>query len=281
MTSSATAPSGKNDFHQGILGKIAALAKAPQAQLEPKGALLSILRLAAKHRALLLQNTLLREHGPVILSGPFQGMSFVRNVAEGCCVPKLLGCYEEELHPYVERAVSAGYAQIVNIGVAEGYYAVGLARRVPNARIFAFDIDENAQRTCAAVAEANGVAERVQVGGLFRGEDFAKHAEPDARTLLVCDIEGAERELLDPAAYPALRRMDIIVELHDCIEPQLSTTVPARFAGTHDVTLVKQAGRARPLPEVFQQLSHLDQLLAVWEWRAGPTPWAIMTARSS
>ena len=26
-------------------------------------------------------------------------------------------------------------------------------------------------------------------------------------------------------------------------------------------------------------LAHLDQLLAVWEWRSGATPWLVMRAR--
>lgn len=273
MTTGAAQPT-RDAFHQGILARVIALA---QARGEPKAALLNVLRLAAKHRALLLQNTLLKEYGPKVLSGPFEGMTFVRNVAEGCCVPKLLGCYEEELHPHVETAICSGYEQVLNIGVAEGYYAVGLARRMPSAHVFAFDIDENAQRTCAEVAKANGVQDRVQISGLFRGEDFAKYQ--GKRTLLVCDIEGAEKDLLDPERYPALRGMDLIVELHDCIHPKLSTTVPARFAPSHDITLVKQAGRAAPLPPLFDELGHLDQLLAVWEWRMGPTPWAIMKAR--
>jgi hypothetical protein len=270
----AASSSRREDFHASILGKIVALAKEP---IAPKAALLHVLRMAAKHRALLLQNTLLQAYGPTILGGPFAGMSFVRQVAEGCCVPKLLGCYEEELHPYVEEAVLRDYTQVLNIGVAEGYYAVGLARRMPGAKIFAFDIDDNAQQTCAAVARSNGVAERVQVGGLFRGEDFERYAEK--RTLLVCDIEGAERQLLDPYMYPALQRMDVIVELHDCLIPGLSTEVVSRFEATHDVTLVKQAGRGAPLPPLFDNLSHLDRLLAVWEWRSGPTPWAVMIAR--
>jgi hypothetical protein len=270
---SAAAPSAA-DFNAGILARLVALAGQP---IAPKAALLNVLRFAAKHRAFLLQNTLLEQYGAEILSGPFAGMRFVRQVSEGCCVPKLLGCYEEELHPYVERAVARSYAQVLNIGVAEGYYAVGLARRMPATRVFAFDIDQNAQRTCAAVARENGVQDRVQIGGQFRGEDFARYAAES--TLLVCDIEGAERELLDPEQYPALRRMDVIVELHDCLVPGLSQLIPERFAASHDITLVKQAGRAKPLPPLFDKLSQLDQLLAVWEWRSGPTPWAIMLAR--
>jgi len=268
------ATSANDDFHAGVLARLVSLANQP---VPAKVALLNVLRWAAKHRALLLQNTLLKAYGPTILGGPFAGMSFVRQVAEGCCVPKLLGCYEEELHPHVEDAIARDYAQVLNIGVAEGYYAVGLARRMPNTRVFAFDTDANAQKTCAAVAQANAVAERVHIAGLFRGEDFERYAGES--TLLICDIEGAERELLDPTAYPALRRMDIIVELHDCLIAGLSTEIPRRFAASHDITLVKQAGRATPLPSVFEPLSHLDQLLAVWEWRSGPTPWAIMKAR--
>jgi len=34
-------------------------------------------------------------------------------------------------------------------------------------------------------------------------------------------------------------------------------------------------------PSWFNNLSHLDQLLATWEWRAGPTPWLVMKAKES
>src|SRR3954465_1480995 len=111
-TSGASVPPSRDDFHESILRKVVALAKEPVA---PKAALLGVLRLAAKHRCLLLQNTLLEAYGATILGGPFAGMSFVRQVAEGCCVPKLLGCYEEELHPYIEQAVLRDYTQVLNI----------------------------------------------------------------------------------------------------------------------------------------------------------------------
>jgi len=30
--------------------------------------------------------------------------------------------------------------------------------------------------------------------------------------------------------------------------------------------------------QLLGNLAHLDQLLAVWEWRSGPTPWLVMKA---
>ena len=101
------------------------------------------------------------------------------------------------------------------------------------------------------------------------------------RALVVCDIEGGETALLDPERYPALRAMDLIVELHDSPAARPSVVIPERFGATHDVTMVRHGGRAVALPALFEPLGHLDQLLAVWEWRSGPTPWAVMRARGT
>jgi hypothetical protein len=60
------------------------------------------LRLLAKYRSTLLQNTLVQQHGTRVMSGPFAGMDFVAQSAEGCHIPKLLGCYEEKLHPFLQ-----------------------------------------------------------------------------------------------------------------------------------------------------------------------------------
>lgn len=234
------------------------------------------LRLLAKYRSLQMQGLLVEAEGLKVLDGPFKGMTFLPASAEGCHIPKLLGCYEAELQPHIEAAAQRGYAAIINVGSAEGYYAVGLARLIAHAMIHARDINPAAQIACRNLAAANDVADRVVVGGEFKGEDFAAFATQ--KTLVVCDIEGGENSLLDPARFPALRRMDIIVELHDRPQSKMSEIIPQRFAQSHEIALVNARAREVELPDVFQNLPHLDQLLAVWEWRAGPTPWAIMRA---
>src|SRR5229473_2239235 len=90
------------------------------------------LRYLAKYRSALIQWTLIRTEGQKVLNGPFQGMMLASGSAEGCYVPKLLGCYEAELHPYVAEAAQRGYEAIINVGTAEGYYAIGMARLLPS-----------------------------------------------------------------------------------------------------------------------------------------------------
>ncbi len=237
------------------------------------------LRLLAKWRSVLIQNTLIQQQGTVVLDGPLKGMTFLPHSAEGCHIAKLLGCYEQPLHPFLEQVIATNYPTILNIGCAEGYYAVGLARRMSETRVLAYDLNPKAQETCRLLAQKNGVAQQVEVSGFFRPQDFAAFA--GEKTLLLCDIEGAERELLDPKQSPALKQMDIIVESHECLIPGITEELIRRFDSSHDITLVQDNGQRQltNLPAWFYNLAHLDQLLAVWEWRSGSTPWLVMRAK--
>jgi len=123
--------------------------------------------------------------------GPFRGMVYPRLEACGSVlVPKLLGSYEEELHDTLETCFRTGYSDVVDIGCAEGYYAVGCAMRLPKARVHAFDLDGRARELCAELAAANGVAQRVSISGICTPQAL-RTLETHGRTLIVCDCEGA------------------------------------------------------------------------------------------
>lgn len=262
-------------IRQQLLGSLAEPRPDVAAQLN------NALRLLSKWRSVLIQNTLLQRHGTVVMDGPLKGLDFVPQSAEGCHIPKLLGCYEQPLLPHIARAIAAHYPLILNIGCAEGYYAVGMARHMPDTRVLAFDRNPKARQVCAELAAKNGVSDRVTVGALFRLEDFAAHA--GQRVLVLCDIEGAERDLLDRQAAPALAGMDLIVESHECLVPGVTKLLIDRFSATHELTVVQDDGQRRldDAPAWFGNLAHLDQLLAVWEWRSGPTPWLVMKAKAA
>lgn len=263
-------------LHANVMDQLRRLTEQPVEQ----GTLNNALRLLSKWRSVLIQNTLIQQEGLSVMQGPLAGLEFIAQSAEGCHVPKLLGCYEQPLQPYITQALSAGYELILNIGCAEGYYAVGMARRLANAQVLAHDLDENAQLRCKELAQKNGVADRVQVAGLFTPEDFARSV--DKRTLVLCDIEGGEDALLDPTKAPALAGMDMIVESHECLVPGITKRLIDRFSATHEITLVHDDGQRQldSPPVWFNNLAHLDQLLATWEWRSGPTPWLVMRSQS-
>ncbi len=234
----------------------------------------NLLRLLAKWRHTLISNTIVRRNGATVLSGPFAGLRTLGYVTEGCHAPRILGTYEHELHPHILRFSRIEFDVIVNIGCAEGYYAVGMARLMPNTEVHAFDIDEAAREACRELAAMNDVGDRVQIGGVFDRTDFARYA--DKKALVFIDIEGAEIDLLDPVDSSHFNRITIIVECHDCFKKEISSEIQIRFARSHNIIKIEQEISPASLPKWLGQLGHLDQLIALWEWRMGPTPWLIM-----
>ncbi len=113
-----------------------------------------------------VESAVMFETGGIVCAGPFAGLRYpVARSAGSSLAPKLLGSYELEIQDFVERAIANRPAQVVNIGAGEGYYAVGLALRLPDASVFAFEKSESARALIRALAEHNGVASRVHVHG--------------------------------------------------------------------------------------------------------------------
>ena len=256
-------------YAQVVRERVAAWPEAPE-----MADLNDLLRALGRWRSKALARTFLSLTGPRIATGPFAGMDYVAEASEGALMPRLLGTYESELHPHLLAIAAEGLDCVIDVGCAEGYYAVGLARLMPQVTVYAFDIDPRAQAACADLAARNGVSERVIVGGEFRPDGFQAFA--GRRALVMVDAEGAEVEILQPALSPALAQMRIVVETHDLIRPGALDLMVERFKPTHRIARVDQQPRAVELPAWLRELPPLDQLLAVWEWRAAPTPWLVM-----
>jgi hypothetical protein len=223
-------------------------------------------------------------YGLTVQQGPFAGMRYPDYaVGRGeLVVPQLLGAYERELQPAFERVVARGYEQVVDIGASDGYYAVGLALKMPQATVQAFEMNDFPARVCQALAEENGVAGRITLRGL--ADVDALRALPDRDAFVLCDCEGCEAELMDPEAVPLLRRSDLIVELHEFAVPDIQATIEERFGPTHDVEIVRTEKRyVGEFPRLMELpgVSYMDREMGVSEFRPVPMKWAVLTRRAA
>ncbi|HXA55544.1 MAG TPA: hypothetical protein VNV37_11790, partial [Solirubrobacteraceae bacterium] len=165
----------------------------------------------------------------------------------GDLVAKLAGTYERELHGVVEEWIADDLTHVIDVGSAEGFYVIGFALTIPRATVHAFDIDAAARERCAAMAELNGVGERVRIGGLC--DPASLDAFPERGVALWSDCEGGELALLDPQLAPRLRGWTILVELHDFVDPSITSTICARFAASHEIEIIDALPRQRDIPE--------------------------------
>lgn len=223
-----------------------------------------------------IEAALVERHGSVVNGGPFQGMKYLSQSHGSALAPKLIGSYEAEISAMIEEyCAQAEDAVVVDIGCDEGYYAVGMALRLPRARVYAFDINSRAQNDCARMAALNGVQDRVIVGGECTWELLEQLLRP--RDLVICDCEGCEAALMDPEKARALANVFLIVELHDSeyLEMNITPTLISRFRSTHDIELVDATKRVGEWPAV-QFLNPEDRRLAVDEGRTLGQQYALM-----
>ena len=153
-----------------------------------------------------------------VVQGPFRGMRYISVAYCSEVLPKLLGTYECELDPAIEAICRAGCDRIVDIGAAEGYYAVGMALRNPEATIIGFEMNPTARFYLRRLSRCNGVEDRIQIEGTCDTESLREALEDARLPAVICDCEGAEDGLLRPDRVESLRRALILVETHDGME---------------------------------------------------------------
>ena len=174
--------------------------------------------------------------GLTVLNGPFRGMKYPSHVAKGSTFPpKILGSYESELSSLVEEYCLKAPPRVIDIGCAEGYYAVGMALRCKGTEVFAFDTDLSAQDACRQMANHNEVADRVHVGGFCGPGDLAKLCR-DSPALIICDCEGYESNLFNVENARESSRCDLLIECHDFIDLGISPALSSAFESTHHVS---------------------------------------------
>jgi hypothetical protein len=220
-----------------------------------------------------------KRYGAIVRRGPLQGLRYPAHWASDAdvLISKLVGAYEAELHPILFEQIAAQPTVFVDIGCAEGSYAVGLLLASPRTRTVAFDRDREARQRCAELAQANGVESRVQIKGSFTAAALDADVEQSSAFVL-CDIEGAEFEVFKENLVSRLQYATLLIELHahGADRERQIEEFAGRFAGTHAATRILPRRRE---PQSYPELAEFEteaRHLALREFRARPDGWLLL-----
>ena len=171
--------------------------------------------------------------------------------------PKIIGSYEYELIPILKNLVEKNYETIINIGCAEGYYAVGFATHNHKSNIIAVDPLAISRDYLYELSKDNNVIHQIK---------FYRYVTTDrlnnwikGKTLIIMDCEGAELGLLKPNKCKNLFKSDILVEVHEFVEKNLGKILMTRLSKTHIIEYIKQRDR---LSENFDILNKIDNKIS-------------------
>jgi hypothetical protein len=210
-------------------------------------------------------------HGKVI-AGPFAGQTYI-TAAEDFIEPgMLMGVYEKELHQTIESLLQDPPELFINIGASQGYYAVGFALRAPNSRHIAFEFYEPRLSQLKRTMAANSTA--IELWGKCTKESLQTALEQSANAFVLVDVEGYERELLDPAHIPLLYQARMVIETHEQLANGVTDEIFDRFKRSHSIYVLEPSKRtANDLPFLICDRWTVGQLD---EGRSSSQKWLVM-----
>ena len=194
-------------------------------------------------------------------------MSYLPLASSHTDLPMLVGTYEAEIAPAIEEICGAGCDRIVDIGAAEGYYAVGMALRNPNATVLGFEANPSVRHYFRRLARLNGVRGRLRIAGECTTAALEAALKSAERPAVLCDCEGAEGLLLDPRCVPSLGRALILVETHEGMVAGVERHLFERFSPTHDIEVIRSRPRTRDDLPVGCDLTDAEAGAAMDEYR--------------
>ena len=216
-----------------------------------------------------------------VRKGPFEGLELLGVSVGSALLPKMIGSYEQELHDVFHAATEIQYDLIIDVGCAEGFYAVGLARNFPTITVRAFDTNPLAQKCCALLAKTNGLQDQVQVMGTCSSSLLAEQVAGQ-RCLIVSDCEGYESQLFTEDNVAVLMNSDVIIELHEGAMPGITVKLTELFRLTHELQVIPTQDRhIEDYSELREHLSPDEIRIALSEFRSGPQNWLVAISRKA
>ncbi len=152
--------------------------------------------------------------------GPFKGLRLTHNPWWGQLDlgSQCLGLYEKEILKFIENIEDGQFTNFIDIGAADGYYAVGLLSTGKIQRSICFEKTDKGREAIFTNWKNNGAIGQLVVKAKANFESIATLTEHDLeRSLILIDIEGGEFELLNNDTIHKFRYSKILLEIHNWV----------------------------------------------------------------
>jgi ribosomal protein L11 methylase PrmA len=187
-----------------------------------------------------------------VVRGIFAGMKLHSKSSWGADQFTVLsGQYESELYNIIQRAAVRPYDAFLDIGCANGFYAVGFAMISKDCDVIAYDVDERARHITSLNAGINGVSDRVFVKNKADASELGETISRYRSIFVLVDIEGNELDLINPSECPDLVKCDLLIEVHGQTD-EVAKVLMNRFSTSHRPTIISRQARN---PFQYEKLS--------------------------
>ena len=169
-----------------------------------------------------LNDRVRNQFNDLVFKGPFEGLKLSKNVwwGQNDYISKIFGEYERNVVDELIKNANK-YENFIDIGAADGFFALGILRATSIKHAYCFEISEKGRETIGRLSKINKYEDFITIFGEANSEELLKLMSSVKEALILCDIEGYEFELFDDNVLSTLRHCTIIIELHDIALPNI------------------------------------------------------------
>ncbi len=210
----------------------------------------------------------------VVKYGPFTGLHLDRETWWGKLDlgSQCLGLYEKEILNLIDATEAGRFSTFIDIGAADGYYAIGMLVSGKVGRTICFEQTEKGRSVIAENWKKNHSVGELTILGEANAASFAALNRADLNNALVLvDVEGFEFDLLTDEVLSLLKSSTVVIEIHHWMDNFLDkyTTFLRHAANYFEVEVIERVERETSnLPEL-RDFTDDNRLLLTSERRPG------------
>ena len=150
--------------------------------------------------------------------GPFKGLLLNRNTwwGELDLGSQCFGLYEREILNIIEKITPDTYQTFIDIGAADGYYAIGILKSGKIKRAICYEQSPDGRFALKKNWEKNLKPGQLDIFGEANIETLRQLSAADLQNVLILiDVEGAEFDILNRETLHRFQDCEMIVEIHN------------------------------------------------------------------
>jgi precorrin-6B methylase 2 len=159
--------------------------------------------------------------GGVVKYGPFKGLKLDEDTWWGKLDlgSQCLGLYEKELLNEIEAISEDKYQTFIDIGAADGYYAVGMLTSKKVRKTICFEQAQKGRDAILSKWDKNGSVGDLSIHGEASISTLSMLKKSEVKnSITLIDIEGGEFDLLNMETLKLLSSSIVFIEIHNWVD---------------------------------------------------------------
>ena len=218
-----------------------------------------------------------------VFLGPFAGLKLSNDVwwGKNDYISKVFGEYERNV---VDELIknSHSYDNFIDIGVADGFFAMGLLRATSMKHAYCFEISEKGRETIDRLSKTNKLQDNITILGEANHEALIELMSSVQDALILCDVEGYEFELFNETILSMLQSCTVVIELHDGVLPHVFQNRSKLIQTAQKYFDISYVNRCNPSYNTIEELrswSDIERAVGFDECRPCQMDWILLKSK--